>query len=134
VQVRDWGNVIRASSELLDRVVSKPTAPPVEPEIETDMTPEDVKMLTTEQLMKLVAAAKPYTTALLPGQRLFGDLEEEVRDVRDTIASHEEATTCRPSGASSFAGSPVPDGKLGLPEPFVGVTFEPTEPTGVSSG
>jgi hypothetical protein len=68
LQVRDWGSVIRASSELLDRVVSEPSATASEPEIEGPLTPEMVSQLSNAQLVKLMAQARPYPTKLLPGQ------------------------------------------------------------------
>jgi hypothetical protein len=56
LQVRDWGSVIRASSELLDRVVSKPSTAPAEVAVDPDapLTAEEIAKLTTEELTHLI--------------------------------------------------------------------------------
>jgi hypothetical protein len=56
LQVRDWSAVIRASSELLDRVVSKPQAAPAAPTVDPNvpLTPEEIERLSTEELLNLI--------------------------------------------------------------------------------
>jgi len=90
LQVRDWSNVIRASSELLDRVVAKPSAT-ARDNMEIPVDEAEIAEMSTEMLIKLVARAHPYPKqSLIPGEPLFADLEEEVRDTLDVIASHTE--------------------------------------------
>jgi hypothetical protein len=89
LQVRDWVNVNRASSELLDRVVAKPSTTPKR-DVEMPTSEAEIMVMSIEQLTRLVAQARPFPTAPLPGEPLFADLEGQVRDCLDTIASYEE--------------------------------------------
>jgi hypothetical protein len=97
LQVRDWGSVIRASSELLDRVVSKPQPPPAPVEIDmADIKPEDVALLSNEQLNRLIVQSFPSPTPPLRGHSFFGDLEEEIRQVLDTVSAVREGHDVSP--------------------------------------
>jgi len=65
--VRDWGNVIRASSELLDRVVSKPSAAP-QPEVEVPVSEEEFRLMSTESAREVDRAVEAVPDEAVAGR------------------------------------------------------------------
>jgi hypothetical protein len=92
LQVRDWNAVIRASSELLDRVVSKPQTAPA-PVVDPDMplTKEEIDRLSQEELLRLIVSVQSTTapTAMTQAER-YGHLFTEIGETKDVLARHSE--------------------------------------------
>jgi hypothetical protein len=129
VQVRDWGNVIRASSELLDRVVSKPSAAPAEVAVDPSapMTEEEIHKLSWKELDRLVTEARAATipTRLTQAER-FGQLFDEIRETRDVLAAAQEGHDVPESRLRLAAIRAKYWGELaGMLAPFVGLELDP---------
>jgi hypothetical protein len=129
LQVRDWSAVIRASSELLDRVVSKPqvasAAATVDPNV--PLTAEEIERLSTEELLRLIVHTRVVAapTEMTPETR-FGDFYREIQETRDTLASWDEGHDVEPVRLALAHTRVRYWGELAqLLAPFVGMTFDP---------